>query len=111
MNTSVYKASWLRTGIVKKEELDAFDGSAADSVTEMQLIEDQLEKMQLEDEMEEIGDAEKAQEEVEKDKKNKQDDKKTLTQPIITCFFKKINFNSVKECHKSEFWYFFVGKS
>jgi len=89
MNSSVYKASWLRTGIVKKEELDAFDGSAADSITEMQLIEDQLEKMQLEDEMEEIGDAEKAQEEVEKDKKNKQDDKKTFTQPKITCFFEK----------------------
>ena len=91
MNSSVYKASWLRTGIVKKEELDAFDGSAADSITctEIQLFEDQLEKMQLEDEMEEIGDAEKAQEEVEKDKKNKQDDKKTFTQPKITCFFKK----------------------
>ena len=54
--------------------------------------------------MEEIGDAEKAQEKVEKDKKNKQDDKKTFTQPIVTCFFQKINFNSAKECLKSDFF-------
>ena len=64
MNPSVYQASWLRTGIVKKEELGAFDGSAIDSITEMQLIGDQLEKMELEDEIEEIDDAENAQEEV-----------------------------------------------
>ena len=36
-----------------------FDGSATDSITEMQLLEDQLEKMELEDELEEIIDAEK----------------------------------------------------
>ena len=87
MNCSVYKASWLRTGIVKKEELAAFDGSATDSITEMQLLEDQLEKMELEDEMEEISDAENEQEEVDKDKENKQHEKKTFTQPKITSFF------------------------
>ena len=87
MNSSVYKASWLRTGIVKKEELAAFDGSAADSITEVQLIQDQLEKMELEDEMEEISDAENEQEEVDKDKENKQHEKKTFTQPKITSFF------------------------
>ena len=47
MNSSVYKASWLRTGIVKKEELAAYDESAVESITEMQLIGDQLEKMEL----------------------------------------------------------------
>ena len=89
MNCSVYKASWLRTGIVKKEELAAFDGSATDSITEMQLLEDQLEKMELEDELEETVDAENAQEEVEKETQNKQDDKKTYTQSKITSFFNK----------------------
>ena len=65
--------------LVKMEEiflkvdlkLAAFDGSAADSITEMQLLEDQLEKMVLEDELEEIVDAENAQEEVEEETKNK----------------------------------------
>ena len=89
MNSSVYKASWLRTGIVKKEELAAFDGSATDSITEMQLLEDQLEKMELEDELEEIVDAENAQTEVEEEPKNKEDDKKTYTQSKITAFFNK----------------------
>ena len=87
MNPSVYQASWLRTGIVKKEELGAFDGSAIDSITEMQLIGDQLEKMELEDEIEEIDDAENAQEEVGEDTKNKENSEKTFTQPKITTFF------------------------
>ena len=84
MNSSVYKASWLRTGIVKKEELAAYDESAVESITEMQLIGDQLEKMELEDELEEIGDAENAQEEVVEENKNKE---KTFSQPKITTFF------------------------
>ena len=84
MNSSVYKASWLRTGIVKKEELAAYDESAVESITEMQLIGDQLEKMELEDELEEIGDAENAREEVVEENKNKE---KTFSQPKITTFF------------------------
>ena len=75
--------SWLRTGIVKREELAAFDGSAVESITEMQLIGDQLEKMELEDELEEIGDAENAQEEVGEENKNKE---KTFSQPKLPHF-------------------------
>ena len=35
---------------MKKKELADFDGSAAETFTEMQLIENQLEKMELEEE-------------------------------------------------------------
>ena len=80
----VYKPSWLRTGIVKKEELAAYDESAVESITEMQLLGDQLEKMELEDELEEIDDAENAREEVVEENKNKE---KTFSQPKITTFF------------------------
>ena len=87
MNSSVFQASWLRTGIVKIEELANFDGSAAEQITEMQLIENQLEKMELEDELEEIADAENAEQEVEEEKSTNHDGKKTFTQPKI--FFNK----------------------
>jgi len=112
-DSSVYQSSWLRIGIVKKEELAAFDGSATETFTEVQLIENQLEKMELEEEMEEIAAAQNAEGEIEKEKANEKV-QKNFTQSKIISFSKnnqKINFNSAKMCLKlGFFWWGLLAK-